>query len=300
MKTSQLRQFDEAKVAACVLLVGGKDYLEIGENGILSVPPDVNPSGFHLVVAIAKKHRAIVVQKNVGKELGGYHSQALSQLKGFAPGYDATVMRDPIEVRREGKSVWTSWHKDKPNRVDIWSVAKDGKVTLFQVGVVTHDNGATWQLLGAYRWRGQLFKDGERIVGKPEHKKWGGFDVRRTILDQPEFMALVEGAKLKVWKGKDEDLNPTLPEVPGPGLAVVQWYIGEFAGQTGQGPANLHDGSSAWIHGADIVGLEPDSDGIVRLWQGDIVSYTGTVKNWGSKKNGPPKLTGVRLVKRSW
>lgn len=296
MKANQLREFAEPCVAACVLLVGGKDYLEIGENGILAMPEGAVPKGFHLMVAIARRHRAIVVQKNVGKEFGGYHRHALSQLKNFAPGYDATVMRDPIEVCRAGTSVWTSWHQDNPNRVDVWFVAKDSEVTLFQVGVFTHNNGVTWKLHGEYRWRGRFFMDGGRIVGKPEHPKWGKFDVRRTILDHPDFMELIKIAKISRWRGKPEELDPPLGPVPGPGYARMQWYI-TFAGQTGQGPANLHSGGNAWVHGTDIVDVEPDPDGEVRLWQGDLVSYEGTAK-FGNKPNGPPKLLGVRLVER--
>ncbi len=300
MRRNQLREFPEPGIVVGAGLKGEEDFLEADERGVLAVPPSVNPIGFHLVVATKEDDRTFVVQKNVGRESGGYHRHALSELKGFAKGFRAIVMRDPIEVVRAGSSVWTSWHQDKPNRVDIWSVGKDGTVMLFQVGVITHDNGATWKLHGEYRWKGQLFRDGDKIVGKPEHPRWGAFDVRRTILEQAGFMELVKSARLEEWSGSDEQLNPPLPEVPGPGHAVVQWYI-TFAGQTGQGPANLYpsDGTNAWIHGTDILGLAPDPDREIRLWQGDIVSFTGTAK-FGKKPNGPPKLLGVRLVERSW
>ncbi len=306
MKASQMRVFEEPGILACVMLSGNgaKDCLDVDEKGVLAIPPDVKPAGFHLVVATEKEGRTFVAQKNVGQEGGGYHRQALSDLEGFAKGFCASIMRDPIEVVRAGNNVWTSWHQQKPNRVDCWQIAKDGKLGLYQVGVFTHDDGKTWKLHGEYRWRGRLLKGNGGLVGLPEHPKWGslegGSSNRCQIFGHPEFVALLEGVKLEPFVGKKEDLYPALASVPKPGCAVVQWYI-TFAGQTGQGPANLHprDGKTAWIHGADIVGLEPDPDGEIRLWQGDIVSYAGMVKTWGAKKDGPPKLTVVRLVERS-
>lgn len=304
MRANQLRSFDGAGVVAGVILQGTEDYLEIGENGILAgVPNDV--TGFHLMLAAKKNGRTFVAQKNVGQEGGGYHRDALSDLEGFAKGFIAVVMRDPIEVVRAGKNVWTSWHQQKPNRVDCWQLGKDGALGLFQVGVFTHDDGRSWKLHGEYRWRGRLYKDGDKLVGLPESPRWGslegGSSARTQIFQHPDFVALIKTAKLKVWNGKPEELNPPLPAVPEPGQAVMQWYI-TFAGQTGQGPANLHpsDGKSGWIHGVDIQGVQPDPDGESRLWQGDVIAYSGMVKGWGSKKDGPPKLLGVRLVKRTW
>ena len=301
MKKAQIRVFEEPGIVACALLAGGEDYMEIGEQGLLAVPSGVEPKGFHLVVAVKKDGRTFMVQKNVGLEGGSYHRHALSEVENFAMGFRAMVMRDPIEVVRAGSSVWTSWHQDRSNRVDCWCVGKDGKLGLFQVGIFTHDNGKTWKLHGEYRWRGQMYGAGDKIVAKPEHPKWGslegGTSKRTQIFQHPEFVALMKGVELPAWNRSDLELDPPLPE-PGANEAVMQWYI-VFAGQTGQGPAYLVDGHNAWVHGTDIVGVKPDPDGETRLWRGDIVSFTGTAK-FGSKPNGPPKLTGVRLVKRDW
>jgi hypothetical protein len=297
MKRSQMRLFSESGVAACVLLAGGKEYLKVSETGLLEVPAK-RPTGFILVVAFKDGTRAVVVMKNVGKELGEYHRHCLSELEGFAPGYKATIMHDPIQVCYAGPRVWTAWYKNKSNRVDIWFLSKSGVCALYQVGVITHDNGATWHLVGEWAWKGRLYKASDgRIVGKPEHAKHGSFEVRRTILDDsPEFMALVKSAKLESWKGAEAELNPPLPKVPGPGHAVINWYKAN-AGMTGQGPATSYEGVQYWVHGEDVLGLEPDADGIKRLRQGDVVSYTGTAE-FGEKPNGPLKLTGVRLVSR--
>ena len=302
MKASQLREFEDPGIVTSVILAGvDKAYLEIAKDGTLKMPAGVEPKGFHVVVAFEENSHILVVQKNVGTEGGGYHRDALSKLDGFE-GFKSFVMHEPIEVVRIGGNVWTSWHQQKPNRVDCWVIGADGKLGLFQIGVFTHDNGATWKLHGEYRWRGQLYEDCDLLVARPEHPRWGslegGSSHRTQIFSHPEFVALMKDVKLTPWIGTDEELDPQLPEVPGPGFAVVQWYIA-FAGQTGQGPANLLGGGTAWIHGADIIGLKPDADGETRLWRGDIVSYAGKTDIWGSKKGGPPKLAGVKLVSRA-
>ena len=46
---------------------------------------------------------------------------------------------------------------------------------------------------------------------------------------------------------------------------------------------------------------EKDKRGRFPLERGDIISFEKMVPNWGAKgKQGPPKLTGVRLVTRTW
>jgi len=213
------------------------------------------------------------------------------------------VMRDPIDVIRHGQNVWTGWHKNQAsNRVDVWTLEKDGKLSLFQAGIVTHDNGQTFVLHGEYRWKGQLFAKGDGVVAKPEHPKWGSFNGgtsnRNQIFSNSEMLELVYSANsLQEWSGNDTELDPPLPEVPN-GLAVIQWYV-FFAGQTGQGIAIDQSGNTAWVHGKDVEGFDPSSPELP-LWRGDIISFTEAVENWGAKKSGPPKLTGVKLVKRDW
>ena len=303
MKASQLRHFPQAQVVAGAMLAGSEDseFLEMDPQGyILGLK---NPAGFHLVAAVRELGRTFVVQKNVGTEGGSYENRALAEFKDFVPGFKAVVMRDPIEVLRAGQNVWTGWHKNQAiNRLDCYHLTDHGMLILFQVGIYTHDNGKSFRLHGEPRWLGRLYKSGNGLVGIPVNPKWGSFNGgssnRNQIFQHPEFQALVKSAKLEEWKGSDVEIDPPLPTAPEGKYAVMQWYI-TFAGQTGQGPCTMHDGSIAWVHGIEIFGLVPDPDGEIRLWRGDIISYQGKAENWGHKKNGPPKLTGVRLVGRA-
>jgi len=288
---AQVKLFEEPGIGVSVLLSGEK-YLEIGKHGELAIPEEVKPKGFNLVVLIPEESRIVINQKNVGQTKGGYHRHALEQL-GMEGGVRTLVMHDPISIERVGKNVWTSWHAAKSNRIDCWSLTNDGHVDCFQVGIITHDDGRTFLLLGEYRWRGMLFRDKSGIVGKPDYPLWGPFDIRCSILDDPEFKGCLESCSLPVWNGKPEELTVPMDSVPGNGHARVQWYV-PFAGQTGQGIAILNDGSSAWMHGVDIL-IQPDSDGIKRLQRNDLVRYQEAIK-WGTKPGAPPKLTKIERV----
>lgn len=292
---SDLHFFQNSGIGAMVTLSNddSETYLDIDEKGYISIPPGVMPKGFRLVVLV-RKAGTLVAQKDVGREMGGYSLDSLVE-SGSTRDMRAVAMMQPIDVCRAGQNVWTSWHKDRPNRLDIWLIDERANIALYQVGVVTHDNGRSWKLIGEYRYRGRLYQNGDGLVVRPNEPFYGAFITWRPILDEPEMKTLIAKAHVSKWKGKPEELDPPLGEVPGPGYARVQWYI-TFAGQTGQGPVNLHDGT-AWVHGCDIVGLEPDEDGEIRLRRGDVISFTGKAR-FGSKPNGPPKLVGVKLVER--
>jgi len=294
----KLRFYEEAGIGASVLLPGKRhgEELEIGEHGVLAIPTGLKPAGFHLVLVVPQEARMVLVHRNIAQDKGAYHRHALAQLGGdSSEGFTTWVMHDPIQVMRVGQNVWTVWHGVKPNRVDCWTLENDGCCTLFQVGVITHDDGLTFRLLSRWGWSGQLFQDQQRgIVGKPNDPEWGSFDARRPILDDPGFKKLLEETTLQPWTGTPEELDPSLDPVPSPGHARLQWYS-PFAGQTGQGPAVLYDGSAAWVHGMDVRD-PPDPDGIKRLYRNNLVSYAGTHTNWGTKKEGPPKLLCVKRV----
>jgi hypothetical protein len=283
---------------ASALLVGDEDCLEVSEQGLLAIPQGVQPKGFHLVVAVKKNSRTFVVQKNVGTEGGDYNSLALSSVAAFAQGYEATVMRDPIDVLRAGENVWTGWHKNAAsNRVDCWHLGKDGELWLFQVGIFTHDNGKSFYLHGEFRWAGQLYQMNGTLVGLPESKKYGslegGTSKRTQIFTHPAFILLLDDIKaLPTWDGDEDEVNPPLPRVT-PGQLAVDWFI-QFAGQTGQGIAKDHNGKPVWIHGLDVEGFNPNSTEPL-LWHGDVVSAENVVA-WGHKAGGPPKALGVRMV----
>jgi len=303
MNATQMRLFSEPDIAASVLLAGGDDFLQVDESGVLTIPQGAEVEGFHLVVAVGEVSRTFVVQKDVGTTGGDYTSEALSRYN-FGKGFRAVIMRDPIEVIHAGGNIWTGWHKNAAsNRVDCWHLGKAGKLDLFQVGVLTHDNGKTFRLHGEYRWRGQLYQMNGMLVGRPAHAKWGslegGTSKRTQIFDHPDFSALLDDVKrLPTWDGDESELDPPLPGVPEGDFAVIDWFI-SCAGQTGQGIAKSKDGNPAWVHGCDVAGFDPNNVEPL-LWHGDIVSYTDVVQNWGAKKNGPPKLAGVKLVKRDW
>jgi hypothetical protein len=294
-----IRFFQDSKLSACVSTVENpSQYLGVGEDGILTnVPDDV--TGFHLAVGVLKHFRTFVSQKDVGQELGGYSTEALAKLGG-SKGLDWTIMSKPIQVQRVGPNVWTVWHTSTPNRMDCWSLTKDGLFSLYQIGVVTHDDGRTWRLHGEYRWKGKLFARAGVPVACPDEPrvKWGPFQTWEGIFESPSFRRLLESATLANWTGKSQDLDPPLPQTNN-GLAILQWYI-PFAGQEGQGYVWLRNGKEAAVVLGDDVSIAPDADGVKRLWRGDVISYEDKVFGWGAKKNGPPKLTGVKLESRSW
>lgn len=302
MKASQLREFDFGVLAAA-MVDRGMDFLDVDERGYLALPPGL-PSGFNLVVAVEEGGRMFVAQKDVGRTGGSYNSQALSKLPDFPEGFRATVMRDQISVKFAGQNIWTDWHVDAPNRVDIFHVGKDGEFGLYQVGIFTHDDGKSFRLHGEPRWLGKLHKTKDGFVAIPEHGRWGSFEggtSRRTqIFQHPEFKTLVKSAKLTSWSGSLCEIEPPMSETPVAGQARVLWFI-TFASQKGSGIAEFPDKTTAWVQASDIVGLEPEEDGEIRLWRGDIISYESAIEGWGSKgKKGPPKLASVRLVKRPW
>lgn len=303
MKASQIREFDG--VLAAAMIAGEKDFLEVDDRGYLSVPSGQIPTGFNLVLAVQSRgSRRFVAQKDVGQTGGGYGSRALAAAD-FPPGFKATAMHEPIQVTRAGSNTWTVWHADTPNRMDVFYVGTNGDFGLYQIGVFTHDDGQTWRLHGEPRWVGQLFKlSGGGLVAVPRHPKWGDFEggsSRRTqIFSHPEFLALVKSAKLKVWKGQDSQINPPLPEWKEGQQARIQWYI-TFASQKGAGIAEFPNGKTAWVQSADIRDLNPEEDGEIRLWRGDVISFESQKEEWGHKgKKGPSKLLGVRLQERPW
>jgi len=291
-----VHKYGNGIMTSVILLGKDRVKLGIGQDGVLDIPRDVTPNAFSLILLIPEKLKCLVAQKNVGEEKGGYHQHALVDL-GNLVGYKTVVMRNPIQVLRKGQKTWTAWHQEEPNRLDCWIIGPNGRLDLFQVGVVTHDNGRSFKLIGDYRWMGQLFdKNRSSIVGKPLSPIWGGFENRKQILDLPEFKKLLNGTGnlLLPWSGKENELNPPLSRPKGPGLATVDWY-NPFAGQTGQGIVLLHDGSNAWLHGIDILS-QTDPDGVKRLWRGQSLQYVAIIQNWGSKKDGPPKISGAKKI----
>lgn len=280
-------------VKAQVFLPGRQGALQVGEHGILEIPGEVTPRFFHLVVLVPREARVTFAQKDVGTELGEYDS--LIQKEG-RNGHVLYRPAHPIEVKRVGKNVWTSWHQQNPNRVDCWYLGETGELQLFQIGVITHDDGKTFRLLGEPRWGGQLFRSSTGYIPKPGKLKWGPLGTSRyPIFVDHGFQWLLSGATLPTWNGRAEEVDLPLSEIPPGNHARVDWYV-PFAGQTGQGIAKLRNGGSAWVHGSDVQ-EDPDPDGIKRVFHNELVSFEGEPQQWGTKKDAPPKLVGVRRVR---
>lgn len=290
---AQVKKFSNGIVASVVLLGKNRQVLEIGEEGILIIPEGVIPNAFCLILHAEEKTRIVFAQKNIGQDKGGYNdlfSEGIVERQIFSP---------PIQVMRAGQNVWTSWHQEKTNRMDCWLVEINGYLELFQIGVITHDDGQTFQLLGELRWQGQIFKaPAGELAAKPNNPKWGPLlwnkdESRAAIRENPDFQALLTSATLPPWKGSLEELNPPLSPIPSGNFARIDWYI-PFAGQKGQGIVKDHAGKSYWVHGQDIAG-PPEADGIRRLFHNDLISYIMVHQNWGTKA-GPSKLIGIKRV----
>lgn len=291
---AQTKRFNGGITVSVILLGKKKQILEIGDNDVLVIPEGIIPGAFALMLRAEEETRVVFAQKNVGQENGGYednfsHMDIIGQ----------QVISPPIEVARAGQSVWTLWHREKSNRVDCWLVGINGHLELFQVGIITHDNGQTFRLLGEVRWQGQIFRtDAGWLAAKPSDPKYGAIlwnknESRANIRENAEFQRLLEDAVLPRWNGFLDELAPPLGPIPNGTYARVDWYI-PFAGQNGQGIAKNEAGKSFWIHGQDVA-IPPDADGIKRLHHGDLISYILVHENWGTKA-GPAKLLGVKKV----
>jgi len=299
MDTSTVRLFDCGLAGAVSATEDKHRHLRVGSSGLLAdVSADVR--GFHLFVGIPADIRAFVVQKNVGVDLGVYSNETLVNI-GTANGVNWVAMDIPVTVKRAGRNVWTAWHTETPNRTDIWLIGSKGCFALYQIGVITHDDGVTWRLHGECRWKGRLFREGGgQLVAQPDEPrvKWGPFVTWKTVFDRPEFKKLLEGAEIQTWVGKPTDLEPPLPQIPKDGdHAVVQWYV-PFAGQTGQGCVWMTNGGRdpACIHGVDLR-VPVDESGVKRLYRGDVVNFSGTAP-FGKKRS--LKLLNVKLASRTW
>lgn len=291
---AQFQKFSNGITASVVLLGKHRQLLEIGDNSVLAIPEGVTPNAFCLVLHAEEKTRVVFAQKDVGQDNGGYNSSfsevEILQRQVFSP---------PIQVVRpkDGKA-WTAWHQEKPNRMDCWFLEKNGRCGLFQVGVITPNNGETFCLIGEWRWYGRLFRQpGGKLVGKPENPVWGPMSPKGTrdgIFQHPDMQKLVSQTEIDTWNGSPEELDPPLSPVPEGNFARVEWYI-PFAGQNGQGIVRLHDGTNAWVHGEEILD-PPDADGIKRLRRNNLIQYQEILQQWGSKKDGPPKLVRIKRI----
>lgn len=260
-------------------------------------------TGFCVILRIQKESRLVIVQRALDRSDRRYHQHALTTQSEIEGDWDTWVMLDHIKVSRQAGISWTRWTGTVPNRIDLWFLDEKGQAQLFQVGVVARgdNDDLHFRLLGELRGVWQLCcapRQNNRTVGVPVDPVWGKFDVRRDILNHPDFKALLVTPTLPEWKGFEEELDPPLNSPPAPGYAVMEWWS-PFAGMRGQGPCRLHDPMrNIWVCGEDYLG-PPDSDGIVRLPRGTLVSYKEISQTVHPEEGRVfAKLTQVRRVER--
>jgi len=278
--TDTLRPLEFSDVSMIVGVIPTKkdaDLLPIDEVGRLLLPAGFKPSGFHLEIYLPEETPVVLLQKDTSIRNGKYHSDSFLEPEVILNGggrYLSFFLADPIIVERRGVNVWTPWKHRSPNRVDFWEVRGGGEVALFQVGIVTHDNGETFRLVGEERWGGRLFTRGEKLVARPDEPRWGSFDPRRPVLENDAFRFLLARAQLSAWSGQDSELDPAVDLVPRGGLARVLWW-NTFMGQSGMALARMRNGKEAWIHGSDVATPARDKDGVKRLRWNELVAYSG-------------------------
>lgn len=282
-QTETARYFEALNIGASVFLVGTNRQLEVSENGVLTIPEGVTPNAFKLTLLVPQGGRIFINQKEVGQEQGGYQGAVRT---GRTQGdFTKYTMLKPIQIKRArnretgGEIAWTNWHGkpgEKPNRVDCWQILQDGEVRLFQVGVITHDNGGTYRIHGEDRYRGQLFLSNSADAGyvvaprSQDRDVWGSFAAWQSILNYSRFRELAKSANLSQWAGKSEELEPPLRQVTTPKFAVVKFFI-PFGGFGGWGIA-IRGGQEVAILGTEI--LDPvEEDGVKRLRRNDVISY---------------------------
>jgi len=289
-----VRSFGDIGVQASVFLADTKQHLEVDDHGLISIPPDAEVTevtGFKLSFLVQKEDRLFFAEKEIQYDTDKYHGAAKSN-----HGKDGTVRwvtRQPIQIGRSknGDKVWTLWGDKDPNRIDAWRMSPTGEISLDHIGVITHNDGATWRLHRARRWAGQLYRFGDQLMAQPNDWQWGSFEKRKFIFEYPRFKALLKSATLPEWKGTPEDLDPPLDDVPNSESGIVLWYT-QFAGMKGQGLVQLYNGNTIWVHGDDIQN-SVDEDGVRILHRNDIVEFRGTGR-FGNKDG--EKLLNVRKV----
>ena len=237
------------------------------------------------------------------------------------------------QLKAKPFAVWcnTMQSENGSNRADIWRVSEDGKVTLFQIFVTTLDDGANFQLVGEYRWEGQLYRRAHPAPYKPvsddsrvaavlgsdraaqflhdfvlvPEKGYENFEQRLQILLLPEFLALLSGVKdTEVWESSEDFWLHPEPHVKMlAGQGVVQFYVYGLADGS-MGIVRLAEPimvngrkcATAQIRHNHIIDAPTDGQGLKLVQAGDIIECDGVVPMDNGGKQYPPLLTGVRVV----
>lgn len=295
--------FNEYEIGAYVLpIIQGKaeeNPIGLSANGTLALSSRESKmvTGFRLGVTTPKDAPVVIVQRNLAHAPERrYHHHALLTLT--KEGWSISEVNSIRVYRRNwkdgrGVTTWTVWQAVAPNRADCWFLNPGGLSKLFQVGVIARGYGDDlhFRLLGELRGEWKLCRDSQgKVVGIPTNPLWGAFDVRRPILDDPRFQALLAKVQLSTWTGFEEELNPPLKLLSKSNQAVMEWWS-PFTGLRGQGPI-IPKGSNTWVCGEDVE-EEPDPDGILRLPRGTVISYEGSTP---LEEKGARKLLKVRRI----
>lgn len=275
--------------------------LDIGAaDGIINGVPLNTVAGFSIHILVPKG--SVLCKRN--RRSNTYFGLSRSSEKELSP--DLEWWHALIEVRRTRDIAWmyTVWQdrqKDPriSNNVALWE-AQENRVTMWEIGIVS-PNGVDFYVAHDIRWDGKLYvlplrkvgdfdeeeRYGSRIVGVPADFKYGPFSVREDILDYGPFSNLLPAA-LPEFRGAKEEIEVPL-DLPEPGYAIIDWWH-MFMGQgQGQGVALLHDGTTAWVLGADI---DPRAGGAQCLVRGTKLSYTDV----GQDEQGRRTLVDPCLV----
>ncbi len=256
------------------------------------------------------------------------------ELYSFAPCAVKMRQRDEDEQQALGLgplAVWadTQMGKDASNRADLWRVEKNGRISLFSVLIVTFDDGKTFQIIGEYRWEGQLYlrtktgpyalvSDDERTAvtfGNDEVRKllnkyvfvpddgYENFEQRLQVLLLPEFRALVGSASVGPWEGSDDFWLKPKPRV---GLVGNQGVVEFYAhGQADGSYGIVRLANPIMIGGKPrdkaqirhrFVDAETDAQGVKLVRAGDIVEFDDFYPMDQDKREYPPLLLGAKVI----
>lgn len=226
--------------------------LEISEEGrVLGALENV--SGFQLNLLVPKG--SVVCQRD--RERNKYLGLLPSSDRSEDPELEYRQMRVGVYWAKQF-GLYTFWrdHEDprSSNNAAIWEIQDDGHVTMWEVGIFS-PNGRDFFITYDIRWDGQLYEAiFDWVVGIPSDPQYGPFSVRESILVYEPFMKALPA--LPGCTGDEPDMSLTLPE--GPNEVVIDWWHVLMGMGRGQGIVLLHDGTSAWLRGQEVEGLDPD------------------------------------------
>lgn len=293
-------------ISAVKPYIGGEDkpprlmgWLMPDHDGRLLAVPD-NVVGFSLKILVPKAGGIIACQRDYAQNV--YVSLAKSPEEAPEPDLEWVQPRYWIEVlENKNWGLYTAWQADRENplttnNVGLWEIDEKipGHVTFWKVGIVS-PNGRDFYVIHEKSWDGRLYSIEAAQVGYPSDPRFGPFESRAAILKYKPFIEA-----LPTLPSRDAtDLEQPLAFPEDPSIIVVDWYNPFMGMGRGQGIVVLADGSSAWLRGQDIEGIEGlDLDKPVHLARG---TRLGVVPRPNGKvvvndMGKTPRIVGARLI----